>query len=353
MKFGVAVFLLLVGPLVVGCDEGTTKPDAVLTETEVSTTDAQEVSDEVSDVDQELDLATGCAQTGCIQPWEVCNNVTDLCVKTYRCLEEGAACVLASRHLPGLACVPDGEGGNTCVATCDSLEMCDGNEFCVPERFGDIFGSCTPANCESYWDGKCGSGAICLGYSDEDLSRVCLPLADSPLPQGATCHSLLECENGLLCIFGTCEVACDPSGARPCSSGLFCQTTDLHAPFDVGVCTPYDCEPFATVSSCAAGEKCNPAGIDATANVVRGRCESAGAKGEGGSCTRNSQCGMDLQCLAGTCQSVTLCDVTASGGEGACAVGRRATSLHRSYWGSVSQPSAMFSKGPAPLKSNA
>ena len=135
------------------------------------------------------------------RPGLACDEAFDVCVPAALGVE-GALCgSLSPACGPGLSCVPDSDGGETCG------------------RLPELGGACP--------DGLCGTGAWC------DAGRCeALPGAGEPCVDGGNALQW-GCERGAMCSDGQCVAA--PGYLQPCegtcAAGLFCAA---------GVCSPTD-----------------------------------------------------------------------------------------------------------------
>ena len=65
-------------------------------------------------------------------------------------------------------------------------------------------------------------------------------------------------------------------------------TNDLAASIDIGYCAPAGCDVFASVSTCAVGERCDPVARDGMSGLIGGACGTAGSGVASDPCTADA-----------------------------------------------------------------
>lgn len=118
-----------------------------------------------------------------------------------------------------------------------------------------------------------------------------------PSPQGRTCGSDAECNDGNPCTVDDCALSgefliCQISQSQgPCDDGLFCDGADTCA---LGICGAHAGNPCAASAQC-----CNEADNSCPASCPQTPCEG---KNVGDSCDDGSACTIDDRCAADGCR---------------------------------------------------
>ena len=202
-------------------------------------------------------------------------------------------------------------GGVTCDATMTRLDPSQADSLCCDVKLQD-----------------CKSGDACVVVQEKAgvttvLTTGCLPLAATPLAEGATCTqsgSESPCAAGLLCVrsatstgdTGTCIREC--IGDTDCTGGTACATV-VDAP-RAGICRP-QCVPFAD-GACPSDQTCRATSFaDATATqYMAGECSPNGKLADGATCTQSIDCGAGEICTTTGCKA--QCDSKHPCASGTC-----------------------------------
>ncbi|QDG50095.1 DUF4397 domain-containing protein [Persicimonas caeni] len=251
-----------------------------------------------------VDVGTGPKCYAACEPGRTGDNV---CVADQRSTCPSGQFCVNQLSLPNF-CFPSQCQGPQDLASCDSFETADSNDFgCYPAQGGAYI--CqeggTLAEGEACGEGvseDCGAGLLC------GLDSTCVPLCD----EDTDCSGEQRCIGEGLFFegfddLGICGEGCDPFSSGQCGEGQICNTISA----DDGLCADAVEEPTEAYGSCDGYIRCNDSSD----------CPNGATCGDGGTCQidRPSPCAEGTQCVtlseapvgqAGEGRCLPLCDTS-------------------------------------------
>lgn len=174
-----------------------------------------------------------------------------------------------------------------------------------PDSGGSTPTECPEAVCDILTGGGCGEGEACyLAEAEGEVAPMCAMAGKAA--REASCENANSCQEGLICVDGTCKAACCNLGASEgCPDGQAC-TVQLSGiggePLGIGYCvTPETCD-LVTQVGCESPESCYASDLAAgTVLCIRPGDDVA----EGETCTSANSCRAGLGCLSTDGESFT------------------------------------------------
>lgn len=263
--------------------------------------------------------ALECKAGVCTCGWlgEICCE-GDVCHE-YECDVEGKCGECGDKDDPCCA--------GSAASACDFPFKCDDmTKKCVSGGCGDKDEKCCPGSlcagpyeCDlNYKCGQCGdyTEKCCLGdWCDKDFECNSMGTCGDCGGQTEPCCGL-DCEYGLACISGTCELPqCGKSGQSCC--GLDCE--------DWNTCTSGTCEPCGkSYQACCLGSpQC-----EGSLSCVDGQCKQCGGPEQ--DCCDDYECDGDMACVGGKCKG--YCETRCLFGANLKAMEPKTTKAECAFW---------------------
>jgi hypothetical protein len=165
-----------------------------------------------------------------------------------------------------------------------------------------------------HWVTDCGCAAGETCSVDALAQRSCRSIDGTAAPAYFACDADTQCPQFHHCAFGVCMRRCEASA--DCASDAQCLVLNEDDP-DTGICSRH-CDMLSPSAPAPGFQPCGPGlrclDFDGPEGATTA-CISAGPVAVGGACADTSDCGLGLDCEAGTC--LALCELGGSG----CAAG--------------------------------